>query len=266
MSGHFDQSVRQMQPPLHPSAHVEEHIRPSASLYHENQAQILELPKLYRADSARHFNIVVKKEEETFIPEELQPSDGPNSKDDSSNPIWPSDLFAVGHSSLLCVASYLCPCIAMAYTRNRLDGSNFFVNLCCMTPCGLRYMVRTGYGISGDAQSDIVIASCLPPCAINQMAQATAINGLIASKDLGPEYNINPRIAWKKRPCNLILYDFVYAFLCNSCAIGYSLQSAGIPFWFGACCFTTCLTNSIIRYTVDEGYDHVVIVSFSQMG
>ena len=61
----------------------------------------------------------------------------------------------------------------MAQARNNLDGSSLCFNLCFVTSCPERWMIRTAYGIKGNAYEDCYVPCCCPCCSANQMLQTT---------------------------------------------------------------------------------------------
>jgi hypothetical protein len=45
-----------------------------------------------------------------------------------------------------------------------------------------------------------------------------------------------------------VAYDLLYTIFCLPCANGIMMKSAGMPFWFGACCVSSFGGNHILRY------------------
>eukprot|EP01040_Poterioochromonas_malhamensis_P013103 gene13103-14377_t len=157
---------------------------------------------------------------------------------------WKIDLCEVG-DCCSCLYSYLCPICAIADARTTLDGSNWYVNCFLLKPCTARWLVRTAYNIPGNAQNDCW-SGFLPCCIANQILQTTEHYGKTNIPDVGPSFNVNPRPHKDQRWLSL-LYDYCYMCICGRCAMGYSLQAAGMPFWFG-CCVGVLEANSILRY------------------
>jgi hypothetical protein len=57
----------------------------------------------------------------------------------------------------------------------------------------MRWMVRTGYNIEGNAHYDCWTGACCSPCAVNQMLQTVQKNGRVQVPQVGPNFNTNPR-------------------------------------------------------------------------
>eukprot|EP01040_Poterioochromonas_malhamensis_P006978 gene6978-7528_t len=160
---------------------------------------------------------------------------------------WKIDLCEVGDCSS-CLYSYLCPACAVADARTELDGSNWYVNCVVMKPVAARWLVRTAYNIPGNAQNDCWTGLFLPCCTANQLLQTTKHYGKTNLPEVGPTFNVNPRLGIQQRSFENLFYDVCYSCFCRPCAVGYSLQAAGMPFWFGACCVGVFEANSILRY------------------
>lgn len=158
---------------------------------------------------------------------------------------WTIGLFEVGDHQDFCFALW-CPCAAKAFARNTLDGSDWWVN-CCMSVSASRFLVRTAYNIPGNAHWDCWVGTFCPCFAANQMFQTSKVKGRIVNT--GPDLNINDRIHLYGRSWRAVVYDCAYACLCLPCAIGYTLESSGVPFWFGACCFSPLAAVNVQRYT-----------------
>lgn len=162
-------------------------------------------------------------------------------------PQWAVGLCEIGNCTS-CLYASLCPCMAIASTRHTLDGSNWFVNCCCLGATAARYLTRTAYGIPGSAQWDCCTSACCTCCVINQMYQTSQTKGKIAMENVGPEFNKNKRTGCQRRNCLGIVYDVFYTTLCTPCATGYLLESSGVPCWFGACCISPLAAVNIHRY------------------
>ena len=110
-------------------------------------------------------------------------------------------------------------------------------------------MTRTAYGIQGgSAQWDCCTAIFCPCCTANQIYQTTKARGHIPVPNVGPEFNVNERIAFTKRTPGQLLYDALYSILCAACADGLALKSAGFPFWFGCLCMSPFNVSQVVRY------------------
>lgn len=160
---------------------------------------------------------------------------------------WAIGLCEIGSCSS-CLYASLCPCMAIASSRHELDGSNWWVNCCCLGTAAGRYLVRTGYGISGSAQWDCCTSALCSCCVINQMYQTVQQKGKIKVDHVGPDFNKNKRTGLQRRSCVGVLYDLAYTCVCLPCATGYLLESSGIPCWFGACCVSPIAAVNIHRY------------------
>lgn len=160
---------------------------------------------------------------------------------------WAIGLCDIGNCGSCCYA-YLCPCMAVASARHQLDGSNWWVNCCCLGSIASRFLVRTGYGIAGSAQWDCCTGLCCSCCVINQMYQTVQQKGKIRVENVGPDFNKNKRTGLQRRSCFGVLYDLTYTCLCLPCATGYLLESSGMPCWFGACCVSPLSAVNIHRY------------------
>lgn len=173
-----------------------------------------------------------------------QPPDSGSDNDERKT--WAIDLFESGDFKTCCFA-YWCHYCAMATARTGLDGSDWCVNLCCFTPSAIRYLVRTGYNIEGNAQNDCIAGTFCPCCVANQTLQTVArFNRL---RNVGPEFNINERMPIEKREKSGLCYDCIYVWMCLPCAVGYTVEPLGVPFWFGACCFSPMAAVSVQRYS-----------------
>lgn len=162
-------------------------------------------------------------------------------------PNWAIELYECGSLGPCCY-TFWCPCMALASTRTQLDGSDWWVNCCCISAAALRFMVRTGYGIDGTAQWDACCGTFCGCCVINQAYQTVQARGRIPVQNVGPEFNTNDHAGFSKRAWSGIFYDLLYTLLCMPCAIGYTVESAGMPCWFGSCCVSSIGAVNINRY------------------
>jgi Cys-rich protein (TIGR01571 family) len=160
---------------------------------------------------------------------------------------WKIKLCECG-DPLVCIYSCCCPKCALADARGQLDGSNWIVNLLCVSPLMARWMTRTAYNIPGNAHQDCWSGAFLPWCAINQMLQTTRHYGRAPMAGVGPEFNLNNRIGVSQRSNENLFYDACYSVFCSRCAVGYASMSIGMPFWLGCCCMNVFEVNSAIRY------------------
>eukprot|EP01039_Chlorochromonas_danica_P001676 gene1676-1830_t len=160
---------------------------------------------------------------------------------------WEIGLFEIG-DCCLCLYSFTCCSCAAASARSALDGSSWCVNTTCLSSALLRWLVRTAYDIEGDAHDDCWKGLCCPCCVINQALQTATKRGRPPIPEVGPEFNVNPRIAFQRRPCAELTYDACYALICWPCTAGLVAETVGMPFWFGACCASGFAMNSVMRY------------------
>jgi hypothetical protein len=109
-------------------------------------------------------------------------------------------------------------------------------------------MVRTAYNIEGNAHYDCWTGCFCSPCAVNQMSQTVKRYGRAQIPNVGPSFNINPGKGFCARGCLAFCYDIAYSCICIPCTTGVIMQSAGMPFWFGACCVSPFGANTILRY------------------
>ena len=67
---------------------------------------------------------------------------------------WDIDLCEIKSCSWTCWLACCCPQCALALARTDLDGSDIVVNLCCISPVNVRWMVRTALAIEGSGEHD----------------------------------------------------------------------------------------------------------------
>ena len=83
------------------------------------------------------------------------------------NTEWELSLFEIGELQT-CILSYIFAPCAIAYARNQLDESPIIFNLFCTSICTNRWLVRTAYGINGEAETGTlynvfkIYSRCLP--------------------------------------------------------------------------------------------------------
>ena len=91
---------------------------------------------------------------------------------------WQGNIFNICSAGCCsCMQAFMCPVSMMASTRSRFDGSNACFTGCCMTPCAIRNIVRSGYGIRGNCCSDLCYVTTCLPCAAIQMENEVQIRG-----------------------------------------------------------------------------------------
>jgi hypothetical protein len=108
-----------------------------------------------------------------------------------------------------------------------------------------RYMIRTAYGIPGDACSDCLIGSFCQPCSANQLYQTTKQYGN-PTPDGGRSRNVK---VWDTNTGSNTCGNCILATFCLPCSIGASVEKAtGMPCILGACCINICTARNIVRY------------------
>lgn len=91
---------------------------------------------------------------------------------------WDQSIFSVCQDgALTCLTAYCCGPCYLASARQRYDSSNWCFNLCCLSPCAVRNIIREGYGYDGTCLSDILWSGCCAPCSVCQLAHETKISG-----------------------------------------------------------------------------------------
>ena len=86
----------------------------------------------------------------------------------TENQKWAISLFEVGDAQP-CLYSYCCTQCALAQARTNLDGSSCCFNFFFLTSCPARWMIRTTYGIPGDAYEDCYMPYFCNACVTNQV-------------------------------------------------------------------------------------------------
>ena len=81
---------------------------------------------------------------------------------------WAVSLFGIGDVGS-CLYSWICTPCALAQARTNLDDSSCCFNCCFLTSCPERWMIRTAYGIKGNAWEDCYIPCFCPCCTANQV-------------------------------------------------------------------------------------------------
>jgi hypothetical protein len=158
-------------------------------------------------------------------------------------------LFDVGDLSS-CALSYCCPKVAIASSRQTLDGSDLCFNFICLNPISYRWMVRSAYGI-GDPSSwgeDCMYGTFCSCCVANQLYQTTKLLGNPSPLDSGPGYNINTfNNTFTSGPG--VFMRFLGAFCCTPCMMGQVMEnSIGMPFWLGCLCVHPFMGRNVMRY------------------
>mmetsp|Transcript_26199 Transcript_26199/g.38814 ORF Transcript_26199/g.38814 Transcript_26199/m.38814 type:complete len:283 (+) Transcript_26199:38-886(+) len=143
-----------------------------------------------------------------------------------------------------CVFSYCCPVIAVAQARTNLDGSSRCFNVCCLGHVPSRWLIRTAYGIPGDARDDCMLACLCPCCSANQLLQTTRHYG--NPPGAGTVFNSN---AFQNPLGVCDCKECINATCCTPCTIGdVALTGLGMPWEMACCCLTPCSLRNLIRY------------------
>ena len=135
------------------------------------------------------------------------------------------------------------PC-AIAQSRTHLDNSPCCFNLLALTPCVVRYLVRSAYNIPGTVMEDICVMTCCPICATNQIYQTTIDKGSpVKNKPFVDD------VLDQSCDGNQSISQFFYGLLCTPCVVASTLETAfGMPYCFGFCCVNSCAMANIMRY------------------
>ena len=119
-------------------------------------------------------------------------------------------------------SSCCCPYCALAQARTNLDGSSLCFNLCFLTSCPERWMIRTAYGIKGNAYEDCYVPCCCPCCTANQLLQTTERLGDPFGPSPGEHFLRGNRfLGGSKANC----FDCFKA-VCLPCAIASAVHTA----------------------------------------
>lgn len=158
-------------------------------------------------------------------------------------------LFAVGQLSSCLCAYVCCPC-ALASARSHMDDSSYAFNLACLPVYCIppvRWMIRTGYDIPGDAWSDCYLSVFCPCCVLNQLLQTAYKRGNTSILG-GHDANVR-EFNFFFGACSNDFVSCFYSSVCCPCSTGSSLQTAlGMPYVFGCCCMTPCAARNVLRY------------------
>ena len=156
---------------------------------------------------------------------------------------WSISLFSCGDYTKCMYAFLLCN-LAFAEARSDLDQSDTAFTLLTMSPCLVRWLIRSAYEIPGSTCEDILTVTCCCPCAINQMFQTTSVIGPPA-EGYGKSYNVNAMVS--DYPFNL--FDNLYSCFCGRCMTADNMQKMiNMPWFFGLCCITTQAAHQLARY------------------
>ena len=136
--------------------------------------------------------------------------------------IRPLLFFPITHSSCCC------PYCALAQARTNLDDSSLFFNLCFVTSCPTRWMIRTAYGIQGNAYEDCYVPCCCVCCTANQLLQTTEKLGDPFGPAPGQHFLRGNRFIGGSKAT----YVDCFKAICLPCALASAVQTAtGIVFF-----------------------------------
>ena len=96
---------------------------------------------------------------------------------------WSSGLYDCHLDCPGCVRTCLCCPLVAAETASEFNGTNTALNLLCTLcfPCSasiyLRHAIRVGYGVDGNALSDVAVAVVCPYCSLCQLQRELTSRG-----------------------------------------------------------------------------------------
>eukprot|EP01013_Petalomonas_cantuscygni_P023343 TRINITY_DN44775_c0_g1_i1.p1 TRINITY_DN44775_c0_g1~~TRINITY_DN44775_c0_g1_i1.p1 ORF type:complete len:250 (+),score=2.71 TRINITY_DN44775_c0_g1_i1:185-934(+) len=88
---------------------------------------------------------------------------------------WTHSLVDVGEPQL-CFCSFCCSLCLQANIRSEFDGSPCWFNICSLTPCATRNLIRRALRINGDCVSDVVFSALCTPCVLVQLVREVRVN------------------------------------------------------------------------------------------
>ena len=124
---------------------------------------------------------------------------------------WAIVLFEIGKCDSCCYSCVCCPGYAVAEAKAVMDGSETWFNVTCYNFLTTRWyakrlyfsriffllksyrawrLMRSAYGIPGDAWTDLALCVCCPCCIANQMYQTADALGPVRNK--GRYFNDRP--------------------------------------------------------------------------
>lgn len=108
-----------------------------------------------------------------------------------------------------------------------------------------RWMIRTAYGIHGDAPNDFFNALFCPCCSANQLYQTAKARGNPTSNG-GNHLNVHQ---FQTKFGSGDAHSCLYSCFCMPCAVGTMLEdSIGMPWYMGCCCVNVPTARNLIRY------------------
>eukprot|EP01038_Epipyxis_sp_PR26KG_P015896 gene15896-21557_t len=157
---------------------------------------------------------------------------------------WEIPLYSIG-DCIPCLYAWGCTSLAFSEGKTNVDGSQVEFNATCIPCCVTRWLVRTAYGIPGDACNDCLVSTFCSCCAANQLFQTSYKRGNPVRSNGG--YHYNTGIWQTSTPCSCILC--CYSLWCFPCAVGRAMEiSVGMPYLLGCCCVSPCAASQLIRY------------------
>eukprot|EP01038_Epipyxis_sp_PR26KG_P009547 gene9547-12858_t len=157
---------------------------------------------------------------------------------------WEIPLFSIGNCAP-CLYAWCCTNLAFSEGKSNVDGSQFLFNYMCISCCVSRWLVRTAYGIPGDACNDCLVTTFCSCCVANQLFQTSYKRGNPVKNSGG--YHNNTGEMQTTTPCTCSAC--CYSCWCFPCATGNALEkSIGMPFFFGCCCVNPCTASQLVRY------------------
>jgi len=92
---------------------------------------------------------------------------------------WLSEPFDPISNIFNTIVGMMCMPCAFGWARSNFDGTNFFFNLFCLTPCMMRSIIRKGYNLPGHCCIDIWFTLCCPFFAAIQLLNEVERRGNI---------------------------------------------------------------------------------------
>eukprot|EP01038_Epipyxis_sp_PR26KG_P009332 gene9332-12574_t len=157
---------------------------------------------------------------------------------------WEIPLCSIG-DCVPCLYAWGCTSLAFAEGKSNVDGSQVQFNATCIPCCVTRWLVRTAYGIPGDACNDCLLSTFCSCCVANQLFQTSYRLGNPVKNSGGYHNNIGEKQTTTPCTCSACCYSL----WCFPCATGKALErSIGMPFFLGCCCVNPCTASQLVRY------------------
>lgn len=139
-----------------------------------------------------------------------------------------------------------CPCFVSAAARRWHDGTSWFFNVMCVSPCLVYQLIRTENFINGSSCTDILESVFCYPCAPVRALREARTRAPAAPKFYGGAANY-----WDDGLCdctNNYFSDLFWAIVCMPCASAtVRTRLDGSPWCFNFLCTTPCAVRSLVR-------------------